>query len=130
MGCGSSSTIKFTQAHKDEVLLRYNSVRLALGLTEEECWGCYQGFVKMNKSESGSVSMDEMMEFLDFDGGPFSQRAFQIYKDTPKGISERRLCCPPASAACTVLIARLHTYFVDCRFQELHDCYLEHLHSR
>jgi hypothetical protein len=100
MGCRASAPVKFTNAHRDEVLIRFNAIRLALGFTEEEIWKLYQVFVEMNKTESGSVSMDEMMEYLDFDGGPFSQRAFKIYKDTTNGISECLGGCTTVDSRC------------------------------
>lgn len=72
---------------RDEVLFRFRAVRQALALSDDDLWRLYCSFIDCNKDESGFIKEDELFEYLDADGGPFSQRVYRMFQDSADGIS-------------------------------------------
>lgn len=80
MGCGGSS---FYEDYPD--LEPYKPLFMSLQLTSSDVKALYHTFVKIDKDRSGSINVQELLNFLDLEPTPYNKRIFSCFDENSSG---------------------------------------------
>lgn len=79
--CGVSSR------ERDEVLFRFQATRMAMCMTESEFARLYDCFRSANRSETGVLRIEELLDFGDLPRTALTERLFDLYREESDGIT-------------------------------------------
>jgi len=89
MGICLPKSLQLSQVERLEIASRYEDIRIALMLDVDDVWHLHRAFLEANRSESGSLSLDEWQFFLDTAEGTFARRVYEQYTDDKSGMTFR-----------------------------------------
>jgi Ca2+-binding EF-hand superfamily protein len=80
--CSTNSTAgAFTNAEREEVLVKFEALRLAMHFAEKDFFRMYQYFNQANTSEDGCIQLDEFLTFFQQPKTRFTMRVFTMFCD-------------------------------------------------